>query len=110
MIRHHCQQQLTIAAFDWPFPITLDENNRWVKLSQCIPWEPLAHGYYQSLSHRQGRPAKDARLVIGAVIIKHKLCLSDRETVAQIQESVSAILCGACWVSEEATFCTFVVC
>ncbi len=30
---------------------------------------------------------KDARLAIGAVIIKHKLCLSDRETVAQIQEN-----------------------
>ncbi len=25
--------------------------------------------------------------MIGAVIIKHKLCLSDRETVAQIQEN-----------------------
>ena len=25
--------------------------------------------------------------MIGAVIIKHKLCLSDRETVTQIQES-----------------------
>ncbi len=32
-------------------------------------------------------PAKDARLVIGAVIIKHKLCLSDEETVCQIQEN-----------------------
>jgi transposase, IS5 family len=31
--------------------------------------------------------AKDARLVIGAVIIKHKLCLSDEETVAQIREN-----------------------
>ncbi len=30
---------------------------------------------------------KDARLVIGVVIIKHKLCLSDRETVEQIQEN-----------------------
>jgi hypothetical protein len=35
----------------------------------------------------QGRPTKDAQLVIGAVIIKHKLCLSDEETVAQIQEN-----------------------
>ena len=26
-------------------------------------------------------------LVFGAVIIRHKLCLSDRETVAQIQEN-----------------------
>lgn len=47
----------------------------------------MAEAYYQSLSNRQGRPTKDARLVIGAVIIKHKLCLSDRETVAQIQEN-----------------------
>jgi hypothetical protein len=35
----------------------------------------------------QGRPAKNDRLVIGAVIIKHKLCLSDEETVLQIQEN-----------------------
>ena len=34
-----------------------------------------------------GRSSKDARLIIGAVIIKHKLNLSNRETVAQIQES-----------------------
>ena len=65
----------------------LDENNRWVKLSQCLPWEAFAEGYYQDLADRHGRPTKDARLVIGAVIIKHKLCLSDRETVAQIQEN-----------------------
>ncbi len=32
-------------------------------------------------------PGKDARLVIGAVIIKHKLNLSDEETVLQIQEN-----------------------
>ncbi|WP_241085209.1 transposase [Candidatus Vondammii sp. HM_W22] len=34
----------------------------------------------------QGRSAKDARLIIGAVIIKHKLCLSDREIILQIQK------------------------
>ncbi len=33
-------------------------------------------------------PAKDARQVIAAVIIKHKLCLSDEETIAQIQENI----------------------
>ena len=65
----------------------MDESNRWVQLSECIPWDELAEGYYQDLSTTQGRPAKDARLVIGAVIIKHKLVLSDRETVAQIQEN-----------------------
>jgi hypothetical protein len=39
------------------------------------------------MSKDKGRPGKDARLVIGAVIIKHKLCLSDEETVAQIQKN-----------------------
>ena len=87
MIRYHSHKQLTLAEFGWPFQAALDENNRWVKLSQCIPWDALAEGYYQGLSTTRGRPSKDARLVIGAVIIKHKLCLSDEETVAQIQEN-----------------------
>ena len=87
MIRYRSQKQLSLAEFDWPFQTALDDNNRWVKLGECIPWDALAEGYYQGLADTQGRPTKDARLVIGAVIIKHKLCLSDRETVAQIQEN-----------------------
>ena len=87
MIRYRSDKQLTLEEFDWPFQTALDKGNRWVKLSECIPWDALAEGYYQGLSDRQGRPTKDARLVIGAVIIKHKLCLSDRETVLQIQEN-----------------------
>ena len=87
MIRTQSHRQLSLAEFDWPFQTALDKDNRWVKLSQCIPWDELAEAYYEGLSATQGRPTKEARLVIGAVIIKHKLCLSDRETVAQIQEN-----------------------
>lgn len=87
MIRYTSQKQRTIEAFTTPFEKHLDANNRWVKLSQCIPWDDLAEGYYQNLDSTHGRPAKDARLVIGAVIIKHKLCLSDEETVQQIREN-----------------------
>jgi IS5 family transposase len=87
MIRSHSHNQLTLAEFDWPFQVALDEKNRWVKMSQLMPWDALAEVYYQNVSTTQGRPAKDAGLVIGAVIIKHKLCLSDEETVCQIQEN-----------------------
>ena len=87
MIRARSHRQLSLAEFDWPFQSALDDTNRWVKLSRCIPWDELAEAYYDGLSQTQGRPSKDARLVIGAVIIKHKLCLSDRETVAQLQEN-----------------------
>jgi hypothetical protein len=87
MIRDSNPNQLSITDFDWPFLAPLDANNRWVKLGECIPWDELTTVYSQGLDATQGRPTKDARLVIGAVIIKHKLCLSDRETVAQIQEN-----------------------
>lgn len=87
MIRTTSSKQLTIAEFDWPFDTALDKHNRWVTLSECIPWDALAESYYQGFVADRGRPMKEARLVIGAAIIKHKLCLSDVETVQQIQEN-----------------------
>jgi IS5 family transposase len=87
MIRIHSQKQMTLEGFETPFERAMDKNNRWVKLGECIPWDALAEAYYQSFTTKMGRPAKDARLVIGAVIIKHKLKLSDEETVRLIQEN-----------------------
>ncbi len=58
------------------------ENNRWVTMSQCIPWGALAEGCYQGLSTTQGRPSKDARLIIGAVIISVKLTYAEIDTLA----------------------------
>lgn len=88
MIRESNDNQLTLSEFDWPFLEPLDEDNRWVKLGNMIPWEALSEPYLKNFPNTmQGRPAKPARLVIGAVIIKHKLVLSDRETVDQISEN-----------------------
>ncbi len=44
----------------------------------------MAESYYQGLLTQTGRSVMNAHLVIGAVIIKHKLCLSDAENVLQI--------------------------
>ena len=74
-------------GFETEFEKWLEPDNRWVLLSQAIPWEELSVAYEMSLSAHTGRPAKDGRLVIGAVIIKHKLCLSDEETIEQIREN-----------------------
>jgi len=46
-------KQLTIAEFDWPFETALDINNRWVKLSQCIPWDELAESYYRGFRSKE---------------------------------------------------------
>jgi len=88
MIRYTSQNQLPLSGFEHPFDTTLDDNNRWVKLAKIIPWDELATAYYSGFHSSHGRPAKDARLVIGAVIIKHKLCLSDEETIEQIRENL----------------------
>jgi len=69
MIRIHSQTQLTLEGFESPFERTMDKNNRWVKLGACIPWDDLANAYYASFNTCTGRPAKEARLVIGAVIM-----------------------------------------
>ncbi len=87
MIRYKSQKQRTLPGFDTPPDMILDPDNRWVKLSECMPWDDLAQSYHKKLSSTLGRPAKDARLVIGAVIIKHKLSVSDDETVEQIREN-----------------------
>ena len=76
-----------ILGFDTPPGMMLDPNNRWVRLSDCIPWDNLAQSYHKTLSATSGRLCKDARIVIGAIIIKHKLSVSDEETVEQIREN-----------------------
>lgn len=87
MIRYCSQKQLTLSGFATPFQTDLDAENRWIRLSELLPWDKLSESYYSSLSSTRGRPAKDARLVIAAVIIKHKLSLSDEETVHQMREN-----------------------
>lgn len=87
MIRYKGEKQPNLVGFKTPFERDLDGENRWVKLGECVPWDELAQAYYRKMSSGMGRPAKDARLVIGAVIVKHKLCLSDEETIEQIREN-----------------------
>lgn len=87
MIREISGRQLPLKDFIHPFGCKLNPENRWVKLAEVVPWDDLAMAYNSVMSARQGRPAKPARLVIGALIIKHKLKLGDEETVLQIQEN-----------------------
>lgn len=88
MIRYKSDKQLSIEEFRTPFEIKLDKENRWVILSKAIPWDSLASIYYSTMSSDQGAPTIDARIVIGAMIIKHKMKLDDREVIEYIRENV----------------------
>jgi hypothetical protein len=88
LIRYKPQAQLTIEGFENPFDRQLDPHNRWVILAGHIPWDKLASVYYKKMRSDFGPPTLDARMVIGAVIIKHMLNIDDREVVEQIKENI----------------------
>ena len=88
MIKYTPASQLTLDGFLHPFEQSLSLNNRWVKLVKIIPWDALASVYSKSLNSTCGRESIDVRMVIGAIIIKHKLGLDDRGTVAMISENI----------------------
>jgi transposase, IS5 family len=86
MIKYTSQNQLSV--FQTPFDQQLDPNNRWVKLSNSLPWDQLVKIYIKKLRSDFGAPGIDGRMVIGSLIIKHKLTLSDRETIEMIRENM----------------------
>ena len=66
----------------------LDKSNRWVLLGDLLPWSSIEKEYNSRLQNeKKGAGNKPARLVIGAMIIKHKMKLSDEETVEIIREN-----------------------
>lgn len=88
LIRYTPASQLTLEGFEHPFDQQLDPVNRWVVLAQLVPWDNLAQIYARNLRTESGRLTVDIRTVIGSLIVKHRLCLSDRDTVDQIAENL----------------------
>ena len=85
---NHSEKVPELDHFEWPFDHALDPENRWIKLAALIPWKLVEELYIQSLSDSGlGAPAESARLAFGALIIKERLGVSDRETVEQIKEN-----------------------
>ena len=75
------------SEFELPFGGSLSPDNRWVKMAQLIPWSEFESEYAQNFPTEMGAPAKSFRMALGALIIKEKLGISDRETVEQIREN-----------------------
>lgn len=70
----------------FPFGGHLDETNRWLRIAELIPWEQLENSYSQLFSHT-GRPAREAQLVIGLLLLKHMTGSSDQEIVQLVCEN-----------------------
>ena len=66
----------------------LSKFNRWVKLADNLPWDKIEKEYNKRLRNRHnGAGNKPARMVVGALIVKHVENLSDEKTIQAIQEN-----------------------
>lgn len=88
MIRYISDKQLSIEEFKTPFQAKLSPQNRWVKLSQVVPWDEFASAYMTMMNTGFGRPGVSPRVVLGALIIKHLENLDDRGVILAIQENI----------------------
>ncbi len=79
---------MTLEGFETPFEMNLDPSNRWVKYANELPWDDLAKVYCRKMSSKMGAGAKDPRVVIGALFIKHITKLSDEDTIETIKENI----------------------
>ena len=70
----------------FPFGGRLDEKNRWLRITELVPWEELEDEYRPYFSD-VGRPATDSQLVIGLLLLKHMTGLSDEEVVEAVAEN-----------------------
>ncbi len=86
MVQYTSQHQLKIEGFGNLYQMKLNRDNRWVRLAFHFPWDQCAKIYSLHFADR-GRTAIDPRIVIGSLVIKHKLKLSDDETVRIIEEN-----------------------
>jgi len=88
MYRKPHVNQLAFEDFVLPFGGTLRSDNRWVLLAKQIPWAVVEVAYAQQFSPEDlGSPAKSSRLALGALILKERLGVTDRELVEQIAEN-----------------------
>lgn len=87
MVRYTSAAQTKITEFDEHYELRLDPDNRWIRLGRLLPWDGMAALYCRELSAHMGAGTVDPRHVIGAIIVKHKLGLSDVETLDTIGEN-----------------------
>jgi len=87
MYQEKNNEQLEFDNFYLPFSGKLNKENRWIKLSQLIPWDDIEKIYMEKFSPNHGAPAKPLRMALGSLLIKEKCGFTDEETVEQIKEN-----------------------
>jgi hypothetical protein len=78
--------QISIIEFISPFGI-LDQENRWVKITNMIPWSKYEEKYKKNFCTDNGAPAIKFRMAMGTLLIKQQTGRSDDDVLNDILES-----------------------
>ncbi len=87
MIEYTSEYQTKITEFNNLYYLELNQSNRWIQLGFHLPWDALVKIYISKFSDKYGTPLTNPRWIIGSLIIKHVLNLSDEETLQIISEN-----------------------
>ncbi len=87
MYRKVGQPDTALENFELPFNSQLSPENRWIMMASLIPWSEFEAEYRINFSEERGVPALPFRIALGALIIKEKLGITNRETVEKIREN-----------------------
>ena len=98
-------KQLTLDGFRSSLD-GLDKKNRWVWLGDHLPWDEYEKVYAAKLRNQtSGADGKPARMVIGAMLVKHITRLSDSDTIDMIRENpYMQYLCGLSEFTDQPVF------
>jgi len=87
MINYTSEYQLEFNEFSSLYQLELSPQNRWIQLGAHLPWDTLVKIYSKRVNLDRGAKGVDVRVIIGSFIVKHKLGLSDQETLQTISEN-----------------------
>ena len=79
--------QHSFLDFNQPLGLKMNQENRWVKMADLIPWDEFERKYAELFPSGTGNVAKPLRMALGALIIQTKFQFADRELVEQITEN-----------------------
>jgi len=65
--------------------VKLDSKNPWIGMAKMIPWASVEERYAETFDGETGKPAKSARMAIGALVIRERYGFSDEDTLQEIR-------------------------
>jgi hypothetical protein len=87
MFRRRDKTQISFLETNKRFVVHIDPENRWVKLSELLPWDKIDDHYALSMCGDSGREGFTSRIAFGAIYAKEQLGVTDEGIMESVSEN-----------------------